>query len=190
MATEESTSEYLKLVWNLDPAAHATEILQARNQAGIAGADAFEQQARVPLAKKELAAEPVSEDMVTVDQIRRDFFDLTTEVVARHLTVLGVDANPVEMATVERLTQINASRVSLNQLLDDASLDEELRTAIRKSLLETPAQAALIQEGYLKKLISPERKRSASVSARVIRDRYPEIHLLQRDWLESILRCQ
>ncbi|MEM9367926.1 MAG: hypothetical protein AAGD07_18185, partial [Planctomycetota bacterium] len=47
-----------------------------------------------------------------------------------------------------------------------------------------------IQEGYLKKLISPERKRSASVSARVIRDRYPEIHLLQRDWLESILRCQ
>lgn len=203
MTSDRETNDYLKNVFSMDPMSQSDSILAARNRFlnpshesadTVRGRDTTQQSSPTVLGEPRdsgpttghLANLSLEQQKDEINDIRREFFRLSRDDVARRLDAIDLESLPGSKPFVERLQQLNDNRESLTDVFRQPALNKRLLATLKDSLLEDASRAGLIQETFMAWCATPQRKFSAAETALYIRDHHPALYEMQKDWLDSL----
>lgn len=177
---------YLKQQLSLDPRAAATRIVVQRNeQLGLVPAG---QPVSNALPSQSLQAAAGARSVLA--SIRNQFWTLPLDTLKRQLAEVDLRPYPELSIVVDQLQQAAAVRDDFPRLAKRLDDDLGLFHCVKQSVTMPPRDVAGMKESVMRALLNGENEKTYKATAKIVKDEFPQIYALQREWFEDILKAK
>lgn len=176
------TAAYLRTILGMNPVWESEQILLARRKALALSVTAAGDQCSESTDQRASR----KEGLERLKHVQEKFFELSDPILMSKLDALDANRHPELAASVIRLKACAKRRQQILSMFDDRVLNQDLVAALCNSLTMPQSEARLRREEYIRSLSTRRRLRQARRSAKRIRNSYPEVFELDRDWLTIV----
>ncbi len=182
--TRPVTADYLKQQLAMDPRGSAARIIALRaRQLGLASSGVgAAQQLQPPRA--------VADARKAIDAIRGQFWTLPINALNQQLMAIDLRPYPELATVVDGLKRAAAIRAEFPKLAQRLNGDLGLFHCVKQAVTMPPRDVAGMKESVMRSLLAGENIKAYKSAAKVIKEEFPAIYELQREWIDEILKAK
>lgn len=187
--TSERAGRYLTRVLQINPLENPQQVLDLRRRAlgltRVAGDRGQPRQAVDPQLEEKRQAMRGQ-----VQRLQSDFWTMPLDRLRANLDALDARLAPELRPTIARLRTVATCRSEFPRLATVKNADLALVRAFKLAVVKPAAEAGPMRERFLNTIKDRKRLQHAQRMTRVIRDQYPILFQLEKDWFETILKMK
>ncbi len=121
-----------------------------------------------------------------IDDIRAQMWRQHPQRLAEMLRAVNVGEFPELKNAVKRLHQVISSHGQIQQLSSHPNQNINLVNTFKRVIMLPPRDAGALKESYLRQIIESAELKSIQRSVRLLQNEYPELYVMEADWLTQI----
>lgn len=177
--------EYLSRQLKMDPRTSASRIIALRNkQLGVMARGGPESTQRLQTPQEVASARSA------IESIRKQFWSLPLEALNQQLAEIDVRPYPELATVVDQLKQAAAIRADFPKLAQRLDGDLGLFHCVKQAVTMPPRDVAGMKETVMRRLLAGEDVKSYKAAAKIIKQEFPSIYGLQREWFDDIIKAK